>query len=208
MGRVFYLPDLKPTQKLVLLALADHADDDGSNCYPSMERLEKKTALGLRRLQQIIGELQAAGYVSREINAATGSRGQIAGNRRPNHYELCIPDHSPSSTGAKPGSQQGRNSVQERGTESPPTLSVTISEPPAPPTSRARPKSDGNEWFEQWCIVAAISTRGDHNWRDAPGLSDRTRAAAMEARHAIRYEDTTTARLAFRAAYLAQGVAA
>ena len=44
MAAVFESKTLGPTERLVMLALADHADDDGK-CYPSVLRLCERTGL-------------------------------------------------------------------------------------------------------------------------------------------------------------------
>lgn len=45
---------LTPAEKLVLLCLADHADDLGENCYPSQERIAKKTGVGRESVSRAI----------------------------------------------------------------------------------------------------------------------------------------------------------
>jgi hypothetical protein len=61
MSRVWGL-DLTQNEKLVLLALADHADDDGF-CFPSIRRLAWKTDYSERSIQRIIRKLQGDGVV-------------------------------------------------------------------------------------------------------------------------------------------------
>lgn len=46
-------------EKLVLLAMADHARDDGTGCYASMSRLAKKTSLTKRGVQKIIRRMES-----------------------------------------------------------------------------------------------------------------------------------------------------
>jgi hypothetical protein len=62
MGAVFDLK-IPSTEKLVLLAMADHAREDGTGCYPSINRLAKKTSLSKRGTQKIVHRLVAAGLV-------------------------------------------------------------------------------------------------------------------------------------------------
>lgn len=53
------------TVKLVLLALADCANDDGKGAYPSIDTLAKKTAIRSRTtLVDCLDALQEAGYIS------------------------------------------------------------------------------------------------------------------------------------------------
>jgi Helix-turn-helix domain len=63
MGAIFDLA-IPPSEKLMLLAMADHARDDGTGCYPAIATLAKKTSLSRRGTQKLIRRLQAAGYIA------------------------------------------------------------------------------------------------------------------------------------------------
>ena len=65
MSAVWEDQTLQPTAKLVLLSIADHADDDGM-CFPSMARLCRRTGLGERTIQGIIGRLVQSGWLEVE----------------------------------------------------------------------------------------------------------------------------------------------
>ncbi|KPH66887.1 hypothetical protein ADT71_03795 [Novosphingobium sp. ST904] len=62
------LPD---SQKIVLLALADTANDEG-HCWPSMASLARKCSKGQRTVQGVIKTLVAAGHVTRREVAGRG----------------------------------------------------------------------------------------------------------------------------------------
>lgn len=62
------------SERLVLLALADHADDEGSNAYPSTDRLAWKTGYSRRNVQSILKELRDKGWIVAE-NGITGGQG-------------------------------------------------------------------------------------------------------------------------------------
>lgn len=49
--------DLPYNKKFVLLAYADHADHDGENVYPSLERVAHKTGYSRDQVRRIVGEL-------------------------------------------------------------------------------------------------------------------------------------------------------
>jgi len=53
------------TAKLVLLALADHADDEGHSCYPSLSRLGSKCSLDRSTIVRAIDKLVILGIVER-----------------------------------------------------------------------------------------------------------------------------------------------
>jgi len=55
---------LPPLAKLVLLALADHHNDDTGRCNPGLARLSERTGLPRCSVQRATTELQAAGLIS------------------------------------------------------------------------------------------------------------------------------------------------
>ena len=65
MSAAFAAP-INATQKLVLLALCDCANDHGE-CYPSVQKLLEKTSLKERAVQAAMAALEAAGYMRREF---------------------------------------------------------------------------------------------------------------------------------------------
>lgn len=58
------VPDLDAPSRLVLLALADIADDAGE-CWPSIAHLAEKTGLGERSIRTRLADFEACGLVSR-----------------------------------------------------------------------------------------------------------------------------------------------
>lgn len=56
-GWAFAQPDLSPTQKLVLVALADNAQDDGK-AWPGKDTIVKKTGLGKSSVYRSLEELE------------------------------------------------------------------------------------------------------------------------------------------------------
>lgn len=74
MGKVFEL-DLGRDEFPVMIALADHASDDGTSIYPSIDYLAWKTNMSQRSVQRILRKLEDRGIVEVVGNAA-GGRGQ------------------------------------------------------------------------------------------------------------------------------------
>lgn len=66
---------------LVLLAIADFADDDGY-CYPSVERLAHKSRMSVRNVRYILRQLEESGELVIE-------RG--GGRHRTNRYRVMLP---------------------------------------------------------------------------------------------------------------------
>jgi hypothetical protein len=73
MTAVWDREDLSSTQKLVLLSLADWANDEGL-CWPSIDRLAIKTSLAGRSVQRIIRDLETMGFIRRDEVLGKGNR--------------------------------------------------------------------------------------------------------------------------------------
>ena len=73
MTAVWDREDLSSTQKLVLLSLADWANDEGL-CWPSINRLAIKTSMAGRSVQRIIRDLESMGFIRRDEVLGKGNR--------------------------------------------------------------------------------------------------------------------------------------
>lgn len=84
------------TELLVLLAIADNADDTGANAYPSTDTLARKTRLDTRTVQRVVRRLEDHGHV-------VVHRG---GGRAANRYSvpLTIPPQRTDTPGDNPPS--------------------------------------------------------------------------------------------------------
>ena len=72
MGHAFY-EELPPLPKLLLLAIADHANDDGHGAYPSQKRLAEKVGCSTRHINTLTSTLVSLGLL--EITQQGGGRG-------------------------------------------------------------------------------------------------------------------------------------
>ena len=63
--------DLHASQKIVLLALADCANDEG-HAWPGMTTLARKCSKSERTVQTMLAELEAAGHITRNQIAGKG----------------------------------------------------------------------------------------------------------------------------------------
>jgi len=88
MTAVWDRQDLSSTQKLVLLSLADWANDEGL-CWPSIDRLAIKTSMAGRSVQRIIRDLESMGFVRRDEVLGKGNRYWIS-----TPLTECHPCHS------------------------------------------------------------------------------------------------------------------
>lgn len=111
---------------LLLLALADWANDDGGSVFPSLATLALKTRMNERSVRRLLRELEADGTIER-VREAT--------NRRPTEYRIggayCPPNSlqgghiSPPNTAqggrnAPPKARQGGQFVHLGGTQESP----------------------------------------------------------------------------------------
>lgn len=86
-------PRLRLGTLLVLLTLADHADDEGV-CWPSMDRIAMNARLTTRQARRVVGSLIEWGYVS--TTTRSGGRG------RASSYMLHIPEKADNLSGYAP----------------------------------------------------------------------------------------------------------
>lgn len=74
-----YEYELSHGQQAILIAMADHADDDGSKCFPSLSRIAWKTGYDRRHVQRMTRELQKMGVL---VEVARSNR------RHPTEYQI------------------------------------------------------------------------------------------------------------------------
>ena len=62
--RVFEIPDLHATDRLVLMAICRHAKDEGTGAYPSTVTLGRETGLTTRAVREALKHLSMHGYIT------------------------------------------------------------------------------------------------------------------------------------------------
>ncbi|HEV7458885.1 MAG TPA: helix-turn-helix domain-containing protein [Roseococcus sp.] len=131
-----------PTRKLVLLALADHADQNGE-CYPSLARIAAHTGLSERGIRIALREMEADGTI--ETKHGGGNRASVyrlpvdgehsarrhrqdvpPSGRQPRHDMPPSPGHDMPPTGA-PRAGEGGTTCRSPGHHVPPNRHRTIS---------------------------------------------------------------------------------
>lgn len=131
---------LKATQKLVMLALADHAADDGTSIYPSIQTIAYKTGLNESSVRKVLKELRdgdlklikiARHYTSHRPNQYSINMTKLASIKR------VLPD-STQEFGVLPRSTQGATKKHSRVLPRSTDPSITINEPSALDASRPR----------------------------------------------------------------------
>lgn len=127
--------------RLVLLAVADHASDDGTNAYPAMSTLQKKTRVDERTVQRALRRLVDIGELA--VRFGAGEHGQNV--YRVIMNKITTPAERHPRQSATPGNPPPRQSATGGGgTESPTprqSATQTVLEPSlepkdSPPASR------------------------------------------------------------------------
>jgi DNA-binding transcriptional ArsR family regulator len=73
----------KGTERLLLLAIADAADDTGRNAFPSVDTLARKIVMSPRTVQRLVAKLEAGGLIEVE---------RQLGGRDSNRYRIVMPE--------------------------------------------------------------------------------------------------------------------
>jgi hypothetical protein len=74
------------TELLTLLVIADHASDDGTDSWPGIQTIARKTRRSERRVQEAVQTLAKKGLIDVEINA--GGNSKTPAHQRPNRYTV------------------------------------------------------------------------------------------------------------------------
>lgn len=90
--RAVFASDFEPYDRLVMLALADRADDAGA-CYPSIQDICDRTGMGERGVQNVVKRLVASGHL---VVTWGGGRHQR------NTYQITINPAPDAGKDAKP----------------------------------------------------------------------------------------------------------
>jgi hypothetical protein len=80
--------DLPTVAKMVLLIIADHASDDGTEAWPSQATIAAKASISIRTVQRAVNGLVADGYLWMEKGA--GGSANCREDRRPHRYTINI----------------------------------------------------------------------------------------------------------------------
>ena len=85
--------DLPPSEKLVLLALADQANDEGRQCWPSLANIARRSGQNERTVRRALRSLEEKGHL--EAIQRTGTSSQY--HLHPGH--IAPPDKNDTNPG-------------------------------------------------------------------------------------------------------------
>jgi len=80
--------DLPTVEKMVLLVIPDHANDEGTQSYPSQATIALKASVSIRTVQRAVNTLCAQGYVRMTKHA--GGSADCREDRRPHLYQINL----------------------------------------------------------------------------------------------------------------------
>ena len=120
MAQVWDESEATGTARLVLLAIADNCDHDGTNAWPAVGTIARKTLLSERTVQRKIKELVMLG----ELRVVPGPA-HIRSDRRPNGYEVVF--HG--ATARHPAGGTGRQTNGFGVTEDAPRGDAPVTQP-------------------------------------------------------------------------------
>jgi hypothetical protein len=134
-SRVFKL-HIPTTDKFVLIAMADHAHDDGTHVFPSIKLLADKTSLSERAVQKALRRLKASHFIKKVKKESY---------QRACEYVLILDKGEPYSpiTGGKKGER--RSLKGERGGADRVNVGAEMGEPRSPEPLGTSPCRGGGE---------------------------------------------------------------
>lgn len=143
-----------PVERLVLLALADFADDHGS-CYPSMIGIGAKACVTERGARGIVRRLEAAGWVETHVGGGRGgkSRYQIVMDKG----GTAFPDNKIKAGTANREYETRNIENPERGDTKPGTWrQETRNQRSAEPSRTIKEPSDNNTGEAVACLAEVV----------------------------------------------------
>ena len=80
--------NLPTTEKMVLLVIADHANDEGTQSYPSQATIAQKASISVRTVQRRVNTLVSEGYI--RMFKHSGGSADCREDRRPHLYQINV----------------------------------------------------------------------------------------------------------------------
>ncbi len=126
------------TARLVLLAIADHAHDDGRDAWPSQERLARKCRVSVRTVRRAVDELVALGEL--EVDEYHGRPPSENGGRWTHRYVIHMLADNLTGNPGEVGGQEREVAGQNDGGLSDTGVRGTVLNRPSEPSARIASK--------------------------------------------------------------------
>jgi hypothetical protein len=157
MGRVWASAPAEGRELLLLLALADNANDDGGECWPSHRTLAKKCRCSVRHVKRLLATLAERDLIT--IGVQQGGHDRTPDALRPNSYTLNFA--SMTEDGQTPGDTETPGDVDDRrtwGSEPGDTAMSTPGDTQMSPERPERPEPSADERIKRGIASAARRT--------------------------------------------------
>lgn len=170
--------DVSGNVRILLLAMADQANHDGGDCYPSVERLVWMTGLGERTVKRFLAQLREAGIIEAVAHLG-GGRGyateyQLRFERLPQKQPF-VPKRKKGANAAPLTRKQRVPSAAERVPTGPKRVPLNVAPPPfkdpedrpvTPSRALARTRAGGGgETLPAIVVEAGLSPRAEARMR-------------------------------------------
>lgn len=142
--------DVAGADKLVLIGIANHADTQGRNAWPSVDTLSRYASVTRRSVQRSISNLTERGLLL--VYPNEGGTRRTAADKRPNLYELI--GMQTGATSASPGSTPRGDADVRAGRRARPS-GVTCTSPEPSITNSEQSSNEGDAASD-----AAVLTNG------------------------------------------------
>lgn len=73
MNEAWEVKDIEPTAKLILMCLADHANEDDRTCWPAMSTIARKCDVSKRTVQRYMRKLEEIGHIKQRSRTGDSS---------------------------------------------------------------------------------------------------------------------------------------
>jgi DNA-binding MarR family transcriptional regulator len=186
MSQVWAAPPVGGSQLLVLLALADNADEDRRYAWPSVATLSRKTLLSERSVQRALRDLENDGIIR---TVRPGGR-VTGGEKRATVYEVLPKGDNLTPTERGMGDTGGSARV----TPVTPQPSTEPSVPPGDVCARALPKISGKRvkpeaWALAGEVLAEFNRQAGKKLRLVSANGDASEAAKRVYGRVVKYAD-------------------
>jgi hypothetical protein len=180
--------DVKGTSLLVLLCVADHANEEGL-CFPSVERIARRCRIGTRATYATLAKLEERGWLSRESRPGHSTLYRV-------HVPTGVHDGAPCTDVPKGVHDGAPITVRTTNKEpdvveeevstgrvhepaQPPPPEIPVTESTFPKFARAALKDhttqEKNDWISAWETVDSIAKAWEPTMHLTKYLADRKR---------------------------------
>lgn len=140
MVRVMQEVEVTRPQQIILLAMAEHANDDGTRCYPSIDRIAWKTGYKVRAVEDILRGLRQEKIIEMVAPAAA---------QKPTEYRICLDKAKQKMPFSAWRFKHGKHRNKERGAENAPVQSRVKSARETAPEPSTEPSLNKLKGFSE-----------------------------------------------------------